>query len=190
MASSHRDAVDPQGDPDRASFDDTTVEGTKGSPYFKAIPAVDAQVYMPDIGVPVLWWRSVGATHTAMAMEHTIDQLARRAGRDPVEYRRAIYAKAGDEAARHLAVLNLAVEKSGYGPEARNRLGPWCRGARELRLRRGASRRGQPRQWRAARAPRRHRHRLRHAHCPEPDRGADGGGTCYGYPRPSTARSS
>jgi len=101
--------------PTAPSFDDTTVEGTKGSPYFKATPIVDAQVYMPDIGVPVLWWRSVGATHTAMAMEHTIDQLARRAGKDPVEYRRALYAKAGEEGARHLAALNLAVEKSGYG---------------------------------------------------------------------------
>ena len=101
--------------PTAPSFDDTTVEGAKGSPYFKAIATVDGQVYMPDIGVPVLWWRSVGATHTAMAMEHTIDQLARRAGRDPVEYRRALYAKAGEAGARHLAALNLAVEKSGYG---------------------------------------------------------------------------
>jgi isoquinoline 1-oxidoreductase beta subunit len=101
--------------PTAPSFDETTVEGTKGSPYLKATPIVDAQVYMPDVGVPVLWWRSVGATHTAMAMEHTIDQLARRAGRDPVDYRRALYAKAGEHGARHLAVLNLAVEKSGYG---------------------------------------------------------------------------
>ena len=82
-----------------------------GSPYLKATPIVDGQVALPDSGVPVLWWRSVGATHTAFAMEHTIDQLARKAGKDPVEYRRALYAKAG--ATRHLAVLNLAVEKAG-----------------------------------------------------------------------------
>jgi isoquinoline 1-oxidoreductase beta subunit len=44
-------------------------------------------------------------------MEHTIDQLARKAGKDPVEYRRALYAKAG--ANRHLAALDLAVEKAG-----------------------------------------------------------------------------
>jgi isoquinoline 1-oxidoreductase beta subunit len=66
--------------------------------------------------VPVLWWRSVGATHTAFVMEHTIDQLARRAGKDPVEYRRALYRKAG--AKRHLAVLDLVAEKAGWGQPA------------------------------------------------------------------------
>jgi isoquinoline 1-oxidoreductase beta subunit len=53
----------------------------------------------------------VGATHTAFVMEHTIDQLARKAGKDPVEYRRTLYARAG--AKRHLAVLKLAVDKAG-----------------------------------------------------------------------------
>ncbi|MET0272005.1 MAG: molybdopterin cofactor-binding domain-containing protein, partial [Phenylobacterium sp.] len=83
-----------------------------GSPYLKATPVVDAQLITPDAGVPVLWWRSVGATHTAYVMEHTIDQLAKTAGKDPVDYRRALYAKAG--ANRHLAALNLAAEKAGW----------------------------------------------------------------------------
>lgn len=96
--------------------DETTVEGTKGSPYLKATPVVDAQVLMPDVNIPVLWWRSVGATHTAFVMEHTIDQLARKAGKDPVAYRRTLYEKAG--ATRHLAVLNLAAEKSGWDKPA------------------------------------------------------------------------
>lgn len=91
--------------------DQTAIEGTAGSPYLKATPIVDAQLACPEVGVPVLWWRSVGATHTAFVMEHTIDQLARKAGKDPVEYRRALYAKAGAD--RHLAALNLAVEKAG-----------------------------------------------------------------------------
>jgi isoquinoline 1-oxidoreductase beta subunit len=92
-------------------LDTTAVEGVMGSPYLKATPAVDGQVILPDGGVPVLWWRSVGATHTAFVMEHTIDQLARATGKDPVEYRRALYAKAGAD--RHLRVLNLALEKAG-----------------------------------------------------------------------------
>ena len=91
--------------------DQTAIEGTAGSPYLKATPIVDAQLACPEVGVPVLWWRSVGATHTAFVMEHTIDQLARKAGKDPIEYRRALYAKAGAD--RHLAALNLAVEKAG-----------------------------------------------------------------------------
>ncbi|HXA38248.1 MAG TPA: xanthine dehydrogenase family protein molybdopterin-binding subunit [Phenylobacterium sp.] len=93
-------------------LDPTSVEGAKGSPYLKATPVVDGQAIHPDAAVPVLWWRSVGATHTAFAMEHTIDQLARKAGKDPVDYRRALYAKAGAD--RHLAVLNLAAAKAGW----------------------------------------------------------------------------
>lgn len=103
--------------------DETAVEGAKGSPYLAATPHVDAQLLTPDIGVPVLWWRSVGATHTAYVMEHTIDQLARRAGQDPVDYRRALYQKA--DARRHLAVLDLAVEKSGWAEPAPE---GWTRG--------------------------------------------------------------
>jgi isoquinoline 1-oxidoreductase beta subunit len=98
--------------------DQTAIEGTAGSPYLKATPIVDAQLATPEGGVPVLWWRSVGATHTAFVMEHTIDQLALKAGKDPVEYRRALYTKIGPEGARHLAALNLAVEKAGPAPAA------------------------------------------------------------------------
>ena len=56
-------------------------------------------------------------------MEHTIDQLAKRAGKDPVDYRRALYAKAG--ATRQLAALNLAAEKAGWGTPAPD---GWTRG--------------------------------------------------------------
>jgi isoquinoline 1-oxidoreductase beta subunit len=104
-----------KGVPGTPELDPSTIEGVQGSPYLKATPIVDAAVYIPDTPITVQWWRSVGATHTAMVMEHTIDQLAHKAGKDPVEYRRALYTKAGDSAARQLAVLNLAVEKSGYG---------------------------------------------------------------------------
>ena len=92
-------------------FDDSAVEGAKGSPYLDGdARSSTARSRCSTTGVPVLWWRSVGATHTAFVMEHTIDQLAREAGKDPVDYRRALYAKAGP-ARRHLAVLNLAVRE-------------------------------------------------------------------------------
>lgn len=97
-------------------LDPSAVEGAKDSPYLKATPVVDAQAAHPDSPVTVLWWRSVGATHTAFVMEHTIDQLAKKAGKDPVEYRRALYKKAGAD--RHLAVLDLAAEKAGWGTPA------------------------------------------------------------------------
>ncbi|MBL4800456.1 MAG: xanthine dehydrogenase family protein molybdopterin-binding subunit [Emcibacter sp.] len=107
----------------RNGVDRTVVEGVQGSPYFKAIAAVDAQVSMPKSPIPVLWLRSVGSTHTAMAMEHTIDQLARRADINPVEYRRVLYKKAGNE--RHLRMLDFIVEKSGWGTPIED---GWVRG--------------------------------------------------------------
>ena len=102
-----------KGMPGSKGLDETTVEGAKGSPYLKATPVVDGQVYMPEFPVTVLWWRSVGGTHTALVMEHTIDRLAKKAGKDPAAYRRALYAKAGAD--RHIAVLDLVLEKSGWG---------------------------------------------------------------------------
>ncbi len=102
--------------------DTTAVEGVQKSPYLAATRVVDAQVILPDSGVPILWWRSVGATHSAFVMEHTVDQLARAAGQDPIAYRRALYQKAG--AHRWLAALDLAVEKAGPAPTP-----GWTRGA-------------------------------------------------------------
>jgi isoquinoline 1-oxidoreductase beta subunit len=104
-------------------LDPTSVEGVQGSPYLKATPVVDAQLLSPETKVPVLWWRSVGATHTAFVMEHTVDQLAKKANMDPVEYRRRLYRKAG--ATRHLAALDLAAEKAGWGSPA---AAGWTRG--------------------------------------------------------------
>ena len=61
--------------------------------------------------MPVLWWRSVGSTHTAYSTETFLDELAHAAGRDPLELRRTLLGKHP----RHLAALNLAAEKSGWG---------------------------------------------------------------------------
>lgn len=101
----------------------TEVEGIKESPYVAGCAVADCRVFSPSVGVPVGFWRSVGHSHTAMVMEHTIDQLARLGDHDPAEYRRAIYRKAGDE--RRLAVLNLACERAGWGSSM---AGDWARG--------------------------------------------------------------
>ena len=97
-------------------FDGAAVEGVAGSPYLKATPVTDTLVFAAESPVPVSFWRSVGATHTAMAMEHTIDQLARRANKDPAEYRREMFKRA--KADRHLGVLDLAIAKSDWGKPA------------------------------------------------------------------------
>ncbi|MEM7377326.1 MAG: xanthine dehydrogenase family protein molybdopterin-binding subunit [Pseudomonadota bacterium] len=72
------------------------------------------EVHHPDSPIPVLWWRSVGHTHSAFVMETLIDRVAAAAGSDPVELRRSLLAKHP----RHLAALDMAVEKSGYGTRA------------------------------------------------------------------------
>ncbi|GGZ35480.1 xanthine dehydrogenase family protein molybdopterin-binding subunit [Asticcacaulis endophyticus] len=89
------------------------VEGIHGSPYLAATTVVDGKVFTPQLAIPPGFWRSVGASHSAMVMEHTVDQLARRAGRDPVDYRRTIYINT--HKTRWLSVLNLAAEKAGWG---------------------------------------------------------------------------
>ena len=88
--------------------DTTTVEGMK-EPY--DLP-MRLSVHHPELNAPVLWWRSVGSTHTAYVMETLMDEIARAVGQDPVAYRLQQF---GDRHPRHKAALQLAVEKSGYG---------------------------------------------------------------------------
>lgn len=90
-------------------IDGTSVEGATNLPY--AIANVSVELHTIKAGVPVLWWRSVGSTHTAHATEHMIDILAKEAGKDPVEFRLAML----KDKPRHAAVLKLAAEKSGWG---------------------------------------------------------------------------
>jgi isoquinoline 1-oxidoreductase beta subunit len=71
--------------------------------------------------VPVLWWRSVGHTHTAFAMESLVDMVAEAAGRDPVDYRRELLAGGGKDRQRLLGVLELAAAKAGWGSAAAGR---------------------------------------------------------------------
>lgn len=90
-------------------IDATSVEGAASLPY--AIPNLTVDLHTTDVGVPVLWWRSVGSTHTGFSTETFLDELAHAAGRDPVETRRELL----KYHPRHLAVLNLAAEKAGWG---------------------------------------------------------------------------
>ncbi|MFS8978743.1 xanthine dehydrogenase family protein molybdopterin-binding subunit [Cupriavidus necator] len=70
-------------------------------------------VHHPQVDVPVLWWRSVGNTHTAFVKETLADEMAAAAKQDPVAFRLARLDE--KKHARHRAALQLAVDKSGYG---------------------------------------------------------------------------
>jgi len=91
-------------------IDATATEGMR-EPY--ALP-MRLTVHHPKLNVPVLWWRSVGSTHTAFVMETLIDEIARSTRQDPVAYRMQLF---GDKHVRHRAALQLAVDKSGYGKQ-------------------------------------------------------------------------
>jgi isoquinoline 1-oxidoreductase subunit beta len=100
--------------------DATSVEGVADSPYLKAIADHRVELHSPKLAIPVLWWRSVGHSHTGFVMESLIDELAHAAGKDPLEYRRALL----KGATRHLAALELAADKAAWGsplPEGRAR---------------------------------------------------------------------
>lgn len=86
-----------------------SVEGAATLPY--AIPNLAVELHTTTPGVPIQWWRSVGSTHTAVATECFLDELARAAGKDPFELRRELLAKHP----RHKAVLELAAAKAGWG---------------------------------------------------------------------------
>lgn len=93
-------------------IDGTSIEGAGDSPY--AIPNCEVELHSPKTGVPPLWWRSVGHSHTAYVMESVIDELATLAGKDPVEFRLGLLEKHP----RHQGVLKLAAEKAGWGKAA------------------------------------------------------------------------
>ncbi|MBK6637890.1 MAG: xanthine dehydrogenase family protein molybdopterin-binding subunit [Rhodocyclaceae bacterium] len=89
--------------------DHTSVEGASSLPY--AIPNLTVDLHTPkDIKVPVLWWRSVGSSHTAYSTETFLDEVARAAGKDAVALRLDLLAKHP----RHAGVLRLAAEKAGW----------------------------------------------------------------------------
>ena len=85
------------------------MEGAKDIPY--EIQNILVDLHTPKIDVPVLWWRSVGHSHTAFVVESFMDELAHAAGKDPLEFRRDLLAKQP----RHKAVLELTAEKAGWG---------------------------------------------------------------------------
>src|SRR5436309_8078706 len=88
--------------------DQTTVEGAADTNY--SISNFHVSAHNPTVNVPVLWWRSVGNTHTAFVMETLIDELATRAKIDPIAYRRKLLKP---DAKKLRRALDLMDEKSG-----------------------------------------------------------------------------
>lgn len=102
----------------RAGVDRATAGGIQETTY--AVPHLRVDIHAPTSPVPVGFWRSVGDGHTIFMIETLMDELAERAGRDPVEFRLAHL----PDDARARAVLEKATREAGWGttlPEGRAR---------------------------------------------------------------------
>jgi len=90
-------------------IDRTSVEGAQDIPY--AVENIRVELHSPATGVPVLWWRSVGHSHTAFVVETFMDELAHAAKTDPLAFRLRLLKS--DEP--HRAVLETAAERADWG---------------------------------------------------------------------------
>ena len=85
------------------------VEGLANCPY--RADALQVGVNLKNTHVPVMFWRSVGSSQNAFAVESFIDEVAHAARRDPLEYRRALLQGRPD----FLAVLDKLADKGDWG---------------------------------------------------------------------------
>jgi isoquinoline 1-oxidoreductase beta subunit len=95
--------------PLKDNYDRRSVEICDSVPY--AIPNILVDYQVTDAGIPIGFWRSVGASQNGFFLESFIDEIAVAGKKDPYELRRRLLAKSP----RHLAVLEKAAEKSGWG---------------------------------------------------------------------------
>jgi len=75
------------------------------------VPNLLVEYAMRNTHVPVGPWRGVNTNQNGVYIECFMEEVARASGRDSVEFRRALMAKHP----KHLAVLNAAAEKAGWG---------------------------------------------------------------------------
>ncbi|MGI9464700.1 MAG: molybdopterin cofactor-binding domain-containing protein [Aestuariivirgaceae bacterium] len=94
-------------------IDKQAVEGLVNLPYDIANLRVEWVDHDPMI--PVHFWRSVGSSHNPFVVETLLDELAAKAGSDPLDFRRRLLR----DSPRHLAVLDqLAREANWRQPAA------------------------------------------------------------------------
>ena len=96
---------------DKDGMDDDLIECAAETPYDIANMHVDWARFDMPTGLDIGWWRGVGPTHNLFVIESFMDELAHAAGKDPLQYRRALL---GNNP-RSLALLDLAARKIGWG---------------------------------------------------------------------------
>jgi isoquinoline 1-oxidoreductase beta subunit len=76
-----------------------------------SVPNLLIEYAMRNTHVPVGPWRGVNTNQNGVYMECFMDEVARAAGKDPLEFRRTLMS----QHPKHLAVLNAAAEKGDWG---------------------------------------------------------------------------
>ncbi len=76
-----------------------------------SVPNLRTEYAMRNTHVPVGPWRGVNTNQNGLYLECFMDEVARAAGKDPLEFRRALMQKHP----KHLGVLNAAAEKGNWG---------------------------------------------------------------------------
>ena len=75
------------------------------------VPNLRIEYAMRNTHVPVGPWRGVNTNQNGVYLECFVDELAKLAGKDPLEFRRKLMGKHP----KHLAVLNAVAEKAEWG---------------------------------------------------------------------------
>lgn len=96
----------------REGVDSTSVEGIAEGLY--NIPNLAVGLSDFETAVPVLWWRSVGHTHTGFVMETLLDMIASETKQDPIEMRLSLLDSQGANQARMISAINLVRKISGW----------------------------------------------------------------------------
>lgn len=93
----------------QGGIDRTSVEGLRNMPYGFEHQRVEHLI--KNTHVPVAFWRSVGSSQNAFALESFLDEIAHAGGKDPVELRRLLLKGHAD----WLHVLDTVAEKANWG---------------------------------------------------------------------------
>lgn len=96
--------------------DHSSVEGVADTPY--AVPGMSVGLTDHAKATSVLWWRSVGHSHTAYVMETMIDMVAQETDADPLALRLSMLPGDTPAQTRMAGVLNRVAELANWSEPA------------------------------------------------------------------------
>ncbi|HEY9045162.1 MAG TPA: molybdopterin cofactor-binding domain-containing protein [Ohtaekwangia sp.] len=99
---------------DKKSYNNSATEGFLET-YFESLPHYSFSDAPLDVPIPVMWWRSVYASTNTFALESFMDELAIKAGKDPLEFRKQHF-----QDGRYHELVNKLEQVSGWKSRKKN----------------------------------------------------------------------